>query len=161
MNSSRLNVFFSLLPEHSPYLSFYLISWPTTKSFFLFNMYSILYFINDTWISQKHSLNMKCYTIFFYVISYLKEVTINSFNFVYFLYIQIENWYLYLSYICVCVFTYALVSFLNRASLVAQLVKNQSGMQETLVRFLDWEDPLEKETATHSSILAWEIPWTV
>ena len=34
-------------------------------------------------------------------------------------------------------------------------------MQETLVRFLGWEDPLEKEKATHSSILAWRIPWTV
>ena len=34
-------------------------------------------------------------------------------------------------------------------------------MQETLVRFLDWEDPLEKAKATHSSILAWRIPWTV
>ena len=33
-------------------------------------------------------------------------------------------------------------------------------MQETWVRFLGWEDPLEKEIATHSSILAWEIPWT-
>ena len=33
-------------------------------------------------------------------------------------------------------------------------------MQETWVRFLGWEDPLEKEMATHSSILAWEIPWT-
>ena len=33
-------------------------------------------------------------------------------------------------------------------------------MQETWVRSLDWEDPLEKEMATHSSILAWEIPWT-
>ena len=33
-------------------------------------------------------------------------------------------------------------------------------MQETLVQSLGWEDPLEKEKATHSSILAWEIPWT-
>ena len=33
-------------------------------------------------------------------------------------------------------------------------------MQESQVPFLDWEDPLEKETATHSSILAWKIPWT-
>ena len=33
-------------------------------------------------------------------------------------------------------------------------------MQETQVRFLDWEDPWEKEMATHSSILAWRIPWT-
>ena len=47
------------------------------------------------------------------------------------------------------------------ASLVAQLVKNPLTMQETWVRPLSWEDPLEKEKATHSSILAWRIPWTV
>ena len=41
--------------------------------------------------------------------------------------------------------------------MVAQLVKNQPAMQETLVRFLGWEDPLEKGD-THSSILAWRIP---
>ena len=46
-------------------------------------------------------------------------------------------------------------------SLVAQLVKNLPAMQETWVRSLGWEDPLEKGTATHSSILAWRIPWTV
>ena len=46
------------------------------------------------------------------------------------------------------------------ASLVAQLVKNLPAVQETQVRFLGWEDPLEKEMATHSSILAWRIPWT-
>ena len=46
------------------------------------------------------------------------------------------------------------------ASLVAQLVKNLPAMQETWVRSLCWEDPLEKEMATHSSILAWETPWT-
>ena len=46
------------------------------------------------------------------------------------------------------------------ASLVAQTVKNLPAMQETPVWFLDWEDPLEKGTATHSSILAWGIPWT-
>ena len=44
-------------------------------------------------------------------------------------------------------------------SLVAQLVKNGPAMQETPVRFLGWEEPLEKGTATHSSILAWRIPW--
>ena len=48
-----------------------------------------------------------------------------------------------------------------RASLVAQLVKNLPAMWETWVRSLGWEDPLEKGTATHSSILAWRIPWTV
>ena len=49
----------------------------------------------------------------------------------------------------------------TRASLVAQLVKNPPAMQETWVRSLGWEDPLEKGKATHSSILAWIIPWTV
>jgi len=47
------------------------------------------------------------------------------------------------------------------ASLVAQPVKNPPAMQETSVRFLNWEDPLEKGKATHSSILAGRIPWTV
>ena len=46
------------------------------------------------------------------------------------------------------------------ASLIAQSVKNLPAVQETWVRFLHWEDPLEKEMATHSSILAWRIPWT-
>ena len=47
-----------------------------------------------------------------------------------------------------------------RASLVAQMGKGLLAMQETWVRPLGWEDLLEKEIATHSSILAWEIPWT-
>ena len=46
------------------------------------------------------------------------------------------------------------------ASLVAQTVKNLPAMQVTWVRFLGQEDPLGKEMATHSSILAWRIPWT-
>ena len=46
------------------------------------------------------------------------------------------------------------------ASLVAQLVKNPPAMRETWVRSLGWEDPLEKGKATHSSVLAWRIPWT-
>ena len=46
------------------------------------------------------------------------------------------------------------------ASLVAQLVKNQPAMQEAQFWFLGQEDPLEKEMATHSSILAWRILWT-
>ena len=53
------------------------------------------------------------------------------------------------------------VLFLTRASLVAQLVKNLPAMQETWVRSLGSEDPLEKGKATHSSILAWRIPRTV
>ena len=44
--------------------------------------------------------------------------------------------------------------------LVIQSVKNMPAMQETWVQSLGWEDPLEREMATHSSILAWEIPWT-
>ena len=47
-----------------------------------------------------------------------------------------------------------------QALLVAQLVKNLPAMQETWVRALGQEDPLEKEMETHSSILAWESPWT-
>ena len=47
------------------------------------------------------------------------------------------------------------------ASLIAQLAKNPPAIQETLVQFLGWEDPLEKGKATHSSILAWRIPWTI
>ena len=41
------------------------------------------------------------------------------------------------------------------------MVKRLSAMQETQVRSLGWEDPLEKEMEAHSSILAWKIPWTV
>ena len=47
-----------------------------------------------------------------------------------------------------------------QASLVAQTIKNLPAMQETQVRSQGWEDPLEKVMATHSSILAWRIPWT-
>ena len=45
-------------------------------------------------------------------------------------------------------------------SLVAQVVKYLPTMRETWVQSLSWEDPLEKEMATHSSTLAWKIPWT-
>ena len=48
----------------------------------------------------------------------------------------------------------------NQYSLGAQLVKKLPSMQETLVQFLGREDPLEKATATHSSILAWRSPWS-
>ena len=47
----------------------------------------------------------------------------------------------------------------DRASLVAQRLKHLPGMRETQVRSLGREDPLEKEMATHSSTLAWRIPW--
>ena len=47
------------------------------------------------------------------------------------------------------------------AALIAQLVKKPPAMQEVLVRLLGWEDTLEEGKATHSSILAWRIPWTV
>ena len=49
---------------------------------------------------------------------------------------------------------------MKRASLVVQLVKNLPATWETWVRSLGWEDCLEKGKATHSSILAWRIPWT-
>ena len=47
------------------------------------------------------------------------------------------------------------------ASPVVQLLKNPPAMRETWVQSLGWEDPLEKGKVTHSSILAWKIPWTV
>ena len=50
--------------------------------------------------------------------------------------------------------------FLLLASLVVQTVKNLPAMQETRVQSLDQEDPLEKGEATHTSILAWRIPWS-
>ena len=50
---------------------------------------------------------------------------------------------------------------LKGASLMAQLVKNPPAMHETWVQSLGWEDPLEKGTAIHSSILAWRIPQAV
>ena len=52
------------------------------------------------------------------------------------------------------------VSYPYWPSCVTQLVKNLPAMQETQVQSLGWKDPLEKEMTTHSSILAWEIPWT-
>ena len=47
------------------------------------------------------------------------------------------------------------------ASLVAQLVKNLPAMRKTWVRSMGWEDPLEKGTTAHFSILAWRLPWTI
>ena len=52
-------------------------------------------------------------------------------------------------------------NYVRNASLMAQLVKNLPAIQETWVQFLGWEDPLEKGKVTHSSILAWRIPWTI
>ena len=52
------------------------------------------------------------------------------------------------------------IQFCVPASLVAQAVKNLPAMCETQLRSLDWEDPLEKEMTTHSTILAWRIPPT-
>ena len=51
-------------------------------------------------------------------------------------------------------------SVISRTSLVALSVKSLPAMQETWVRSLGWKDPLEEGMATHSRILAWEIPWT-
>ena len=69
-------------------------------------------------------------------------------------------WYSVISHIYInnCISNAALVIW---ASLVAQLIKNPPAMWETCVRSLGWEDPLDKGKATHSSILAWRIPWTV
>jgi len=55
---------------------------------------------------------------------------------------------------------FIVVQYPWRASLEAQIVKNLPAKQETQVRSLDWDDPLEKKVATHSSILGWRIPQT-
>ena len=73
------------------------------------------------------------------------------------------------THIYICIYTYSHRIFPRNndsvlpilASLVAQRLKHLPAMQETWVRYLGWEDALEKETATHSSILAWRITWTV
>ena len=78
-------------------------------------------------------------------------------------------WYLHLSFYfprlthlrSVLLVTFRSLLTCNRASLVAQLVKDPPAMWETWVRSLGWEDPLKKRRVTHSGILAWRIPWTV
>ena len=68
-----------------------------------------------------------------------------------------SDWFLLIYYIMVEV-VYRLHIF--SYSLVAQMAKNLPAFQETQVQSLEWDDPLEKATTTHSSILAWRIPWT-
>ena len=63
-------------------------------------------------------------------------------------------------YVCVYIYTHTYTYAYIWASLVAQTVNNLPAMRETRVRSLSWKDPLEKEMATHFSILAWRISWT-
>ena len=72
------------------------------------------------------------------------------------------TWITLYQVICIHVFINAINSYLmsSWASLVAQSVKNLPAVQETRMWSLGWEDPLEKEMPTHSSILAWKISWT-
>ena len=67
--------------------------------------------------------------------------------------------YIYIYTCTIYVYIYTCM-YINGASFIAQSVKILSAMQETWVRFLGGEDPLEQEMATHSSILAWRIPGT-
>ena len=60
---------------------------------------------------------------------------------------------------CFLKLTYSVTDFV-KSSLVAQMVKNLPITWETQIRSLGWEDPLEKRTVIHSSILAWRILWT-
>ena len=63
--------------------------------------------------------------------------------------------------VCILLFAFLTLELGLWASLIAQLVKNPPAVWETWVQSLDWEDPLEKGKANHSSILAWRTPWTV
>jgi len=69
--------------------------------------------------------------------------------------------YMFNKYLKGCLFRFLLSTFLQSTSLVAQTVKRLPTMWETRVQSLGREDLLEKEMATHSSILAWKIPWMV
>ena len=69
--------------------------------------------------------------------------------------------YTFNNYLKGCLFRFLLSTFLQSTSLVAQTVKRLPTMWETRVQSLGREDLLEKEMATHSSILAWKIPWMV
>ena len=62
--------------------------------------------------------------------------------------------------VCVCVYVHTYINIKFWGFPCGSYIKNPSAMQETRVQSLGWGDPLEKEKATHSSILAWEIPWT-
>ena len=64
------------------------------------------------------------------------------------------------SFFLFVLFLFFTIRYVLGSSLVAQMVKHLSAMQETWVRSLGQEDPLEKEMAAHSSTLAWRIPWT-
>ena len=79
--------------------------------------------------------------------------------YIYIIYIYIYIQYTYTFYICIYIHSIYIHIYIV-ASLVAQMVKRLPSVQETWVRYLGWEDPLEKEMATHSNILAWRIPWT-
>ena len=59
-----------------------------------------------------------------------------------------------------CIFALRMLAFFFFLIVIAQMVKNPPAMQETRIRFLGWEDPLEKEMIIQSSILAWRIPGT-
>ena len=74
---------------------------------------------------------------------------------------EISQWYPLSAGFCGFCFCFLIHSTGNpRASVVAQWNRIRLPMWETRVRSLGWKDPLEKEMATHSSIIAWEIPWT-
>ena len=90
-------------------------------------------------------------TIFFFVVS----ATIIKKNF----FLVMDNFWSLLNLFQYCFF-FMFCFFAPGPSLVAQMVKNLHVMWETWVPFLGWEDSLEKGMATHSSILAWKIPWT-
>ena len=73
---------------------------------------------------------------------------------------EVDNWYNTVLLSLVLIFLKCM-DIWEWASLVAQMVQNLPAMQGTWVQSLGWEDALEKGKATHSSILAWRIPWTV
>ena len=117
-----------------------------TLPWFIYTVFLILSF-DISFILVLCSLNMIYLGLFCIVFSKIPGLVAC------FLSLFLENSYSLLQIFCTrCVYV--------EASLVAQTVKNLSAMQETRVRSLGQEDPLEKGMVIHSSILAWRIPWT-
>ena len=109
--------------------------------FFTWLTYSLAFFFIPTSMNNHSILSMCCggsHSFFFFLIRVLQIYT-------------------------VCVLFQFYVNYVwlySMASLVSQTVKNLPTMRDTWVQSLGWEDPLEKERATHFSILAWRSPWT-
>ena len=117
----------------------------------IFNLLKTICFGRSFKISYIFKRHSKCFLfskIHIFTKSYISKLALNFLNF------------LFLTFsFKICFISYFPI-FSYRSTSVAQMVKNLPAVQEIQVQSLGWEDLLEKGMATHSSILAWKIPWT-